>query len=344
MQGVQVVVTGAGGFIGRWLVRELVHQGAQVTAMVHRAPSAGIFPPEVAVERGDITRAGSLGPIFAGKEILIHAAGLYRFGLGHRRALELTNALGTSNILAAARKAGMGRIIHLSSAGILKRENGLIEADDFPAYRPRWSAYKGSKWEAELVVMAAARDGLPVRIASIPCPLGSEDHTPTPTGRMVQDYVEGRFPFSTRTGLNFIGIRDLARGIIAVADKGENGRRYLLGQENITLSDFLQRLDQEVGESVRRKEIPWPLIAMGGIFGECAHLWRPHEGRRLCLETALQARRYQFFEVTATQKALGWSPEEPLNVSLRESLDWFRRRSAGPLALPSTPPIEPHVA
>lgn len=338
----QVVVTGAGGFIGRWLVRELHRQGARVTAMVRRpADAERLFSPEVTLRAGDITRPETLDSAFAGAAVVFHAAGLYRFGLGHRRALGETNLLGTQHVLRAAAQAGVRCLVHLSSAGVLSRPEGLIREEDFPAARPRWCAYKASKWDAEQAVLAASREGLPVRIASITCPLGAEDTGPTPTGRMVRDYVQGRFLFSTNTGLNFVGVRDLARGLVAVAEKGRDGRRYLLGQENLTLTGFLNRLARLSDGTAPRLEIPWPLIAVGGLLGESAHLWNPREGRRLCLETALQARRHQFFDVAPAQEALGWIPQHPLDEALRESLAWFRSGSPSVGRLATT---EPHVA
>lgn len=343
MRGVQVVVTGAGGFIGRWLVRELHQRGARVTAMVRRPNDAArLFSPEVALRAGDITRPETLDAAFAGAGIVFHAAGLYRFGLGHSRALRETNLHGTQNVLRAAAKAGVGCLVHLSSAGVLSRADGLIREEDFPPARPRWCAYKASKWDAEQAVLAASREGLPVRIASITCPLGAEDTGPTPTGRMVRDYVQGRFLFSTNTGLNFVGVRDLARGLVAVAEKGRDGQRYLLGQENLTLTGFLNRLARLSDGTAPRLEIPWPLIAVGGLLGESAHLWNPREGRRLCLETALQARRHQFFDVAPAQEALGWMPRQPLDEVLRESLAWFRGWSSSMDRL--SPTTEPHVA
>jgi len=343
MRGVQVVVTGAGGFIGRWLVRELHRRGARVTAVV-RSPLAagGLFSPEVALQFADITLPETLDRAFAGAEVVFHAAGLYRFGLGHRRALMETNLHGTQHVLRAAAKAGVRCLVHLSSAGVLSRPSGLIREEDYPATRPRWCAYKASKWDAEQSVLAASREGLPVRIASITCPLGAEDTGPTPTGRMVRDYVDGRFLFSTRTGLNFVGVRDLARGLIAIAENGRNGQRYLLGQENLTLTEFLGRLARLSEGTAPRLEIPWPLIAAGGLLGESAHFWRPRESRRLCLETALQARRHQFFDVAPAQEALGWSPQQPLDEALRESLAWFRDGS--PAMDHLSPTTEPHVA
>lgn len=343
MRGVQVVVTGAGGFIGRWLVRELHHRGARVTAVVRRPGDASrLFSPDVSLRAGDITQPETLDAAFAGAGIVFHAAGLYRFGLGHSRALGETNLHGTRHVLRAAAKAGVGCLVHLSSAGVLSRSEGLIREEDFPAARPRWCAYKASKWDAEQAVLAASREGLPVRIASITCPLGAEDTGPTPTGRMVRDYVRGRFHFSTDTGLNFIGVRDLARGLIAVAENGRNGQRYLLGQENLTLTGFLNRLARLSGGTAPSLEIPWPLIALGGLLGESAHLWCPREGRRLCLETALQARRHQFFDVAPAQEALGWTPQQPLDEALRESLAWFRGWS--PPVGRMAPTTEPHVA
>jgi dihydroflavonol-4-reductase len=343
MVGAQVVVTGANGFIGRWLVRELFRRGAHVRALARRPEAAhGLFADAVEVQPLDLGNTDRLTQSFAGADVVFHAAGLYCFGLGHQRSLNETNILGTARVLEAAVRARVHRIVHLSSASVLdgrSHPQSLTHADDFPRSRPRFSPYKASKWEAERIVLEAAARGAPAVIGSIPCPLGAEDTTPTPTGRMVHDFVRGRFHAYTHTGLNFIGIHDLTDGLIAVAERGTPGQRYILGQENLLLSEFLQRLARWSHFPAPTVEIPWPVLACVGALGELAHLTSPHASRRLCLETALQARHRQFFCLRRTHDELGWAARRPLDAALQESIAWFRGISTGTPA-----PVIPDVA
>lgn len=346
MRGLQVVVTGANGFIGRWLTRELCHRGASVTALSRRPhETAALLPPAVRQAPLDLLDPAALAARFRGADIVFHAAGLYRFGLGHRRALHRANVHGTAAVLEAVRRARVRRLVHLSSAGILEassRSGGLIGPDDFPARQPAWSAYKASKWASERLVLSAAADGLDAAIASITCPIGAEDTVPTPTGRMLLDFLRGRFPAVARTGLNFIGVRDLADGLIAVADKGRAGRRYILGQENLLLADFLRRAAPACGRPAPTLTIPWIFVAAAGLAGEAAHAFAPGRGRRLCLETALQARRLQFFSLGETADELGWRASRPLDDAIGQAASWFR--TAWGLSGEAVPAAEIHVA
>ena len=183
-------------------------------------------------------------------------------GLRHIRELWNTNVEGTENLLRSAAAAGVERVVHLSSGGVLKKNivtgpvSPLIDENDFPAKAPRFCSYKSSKWHAEQRVLAWVRRGLPVVIASTTCPIGRGDETPTPTGQIIRDFLQRRFPFYCRTGLNFIGVGDLSRGLQLAAESGQAGERYLLSGENLWLKEFLDLLARETGLPAPRMGLP----------------------------------------------------------------------------------------
>ena len=338
--GQSVLVTGGSGFIGRHLVGALRATGARVRVLT-RAPEAverlfaeGDGHDGVEVCEGDLLSAENVAKACADVETVFHVGGLYKFGPRHAREMWRVNVEGTEHVLAAAWRARVGRVVHVSSTGVLSggSRKPLTERD-FPSHRPRWSPYRASKWEAERRALDWAARGLPVVIACPPCPVGPGDEGPTPTGRMVLDFIAGRFPFSARTGLNFIGVSDLIGGLLAVARQGRPGERYLLGQENLWLDEFLALLSELTGRPPPRVQLPWPVIALAGVFGEAAGRlgWhRPGEDRaaecRICLETALKARCVQFFDCDKARWELGWQPRRPLRDSVAEAVAWFQAR------------------
>jgi len=222
--------------------------------------------------------------------------------------------------------------------------SGLLNEDDFPARAPRWCAYKNSKWHAEQRALAWAARGLPVMIASTTCPIGRGDEAPTPTGGMIRDFLRGRFPFSCRTGLNFIGIDDLAEGLQQVAAAGRPGERYLLSHENMWLEDFLRQLALATDRTPPAFCLPAALVRLIGALGEVADLAGSSAGSaRVCLETGLQAGRRQFFSNAKAQRELGWRPARPLAEAMRDAVAWFRDETEIEFAPPAEAPVGSHV-
>ena len=321
-------ITGATGFIGRALTRSLLARGESIRVLARsRAKARALFGDHVEIVTGELGDNAALARACRGVELVHHIAGSYRFGLRHRAELWRTNVEGTDNLLRAAHEAGVERVVHLSSGGVLERRDGaLLTERDFPAAAPRWSAYKSSKWQAEQRALAWVRRGLPVVIASTTCPIGRGDEAPTPTGRMIRDFLRRRFPFSCHTGLNFIGIDDLSDGLQQAAALGRPGERYLLSHENMWLKDFLLQLSDETGLPPPAMSLPGPLVRAIGAAGEVVDLLHPRPGgtARVCLETALQASRCQFFSNARAAAELDWQPVQPIAEAVRDAVAWFR--------------------
>ena len=338
----QILVTGATGFIGRQLVRDLIGAGHEVRVLArNREKAESLFGEAAEIAPGDLRDPASLREACRDVDLVYHIGGIYRFGLRHRRELWETNVTGTESLLQAASSAGVSRFVHLSSGGLMKAAKTakskdtpfrpLLTEDDFPATPPPFSSYKGSKWHAEMKVLEWARRGFPAVIASPTCPIGAEDELPTPTGQIVRDFLAGRFPFYCRTGLNFVAVEELSQGLQRVARRGRIGERYLLGHHNLWLKHFLDILAEETGLRAPRTALPFWAVCLAGCGGETLDLFlsgdRP---ARVCLESALQSGRIQFFSNAKAREELGWNPSRPIRASIREAIEWSQNEQSGP--------------
>lgn len=346
----QILITGATGFIGRQLTRDLVAAGHGVRVLARSPEKARtLFGDAVEVSLGDLRDPASLKSACAGIETLYHVGGVYRFGLRHRHEMQQANIQGTENLLAEASHAGIGKIVHVSSASVLGRPQSpsdpwpVLNETDFPSAPPRFSPYKYSKWEAENRALAWVKRGLPVVIANPSCPIGSGDETPTPTGQMIRDFMRGQFPCYTRTGLSFVNVSDVSTGLQQVARSGRVGERYLLTNQNMWLKEFLDCLANLTGLPAPRVCLPhWSIQAISG-FGEIFDLLNPRStSARVCIETALQARNAQFFDHTKARDEIGWAPTS-IQMGLQQALDWFQRGAIPEAACDPLPVTKSHV-
>jgi dihydroflavonol-4-reductase len=329
------LVTGATGFIGRHCVMALLQAGERVRIFCRDPEKARrIFGCVPEMVRGDLLDASSLAEACEGVETVFNLAGAYEFGPAHRRTMWQVNVTGTEQLLAACWRARVERVVHCSTAGILAAAGRLITAADLPGSPPLACHYKRSKWHGEMRALNWAGRGLPVVIASPTAPIGAGDESPTPTGRMFLELLRGRFPVCTRTGLNVIAVRDLAAGILAVGRRGQVGRRYILGAENIWLKDLMAQAALAGRCRAPRFVVPWLPVAAAGVVGE---IWGRVSGAkqgRLCWETAYFARQRQFFDLSPTFKELGWQAEIGTTAAIAETMNWFTSFPARKLDLP----------
>ena len=350
----QILITGATGFIGRRLTRDLVARGCRVRVLARNRQKAwDLFGDHVETAEGDVCDPASLEAACRGVELIYNIAGIYRFGLRHRRALWDANVEGAENLLSSAAAAGVGKVVHLSSGEVLRKSGvcdesatdaGLLDENDFPAQAPSFCWYKASKWHSEQRALAWAKKGLPVVIANTTCPIGRGDETPTPTGQIIRDFLQRRFPFYCRTGLNFISIDDLSEGLQLAAVAGRPGERYLLSGENLWLKEFLDLLAIETGLPAPRRSLPNAVIRMIGCGGEVFDFLTPRStSARVCLETALQAGRLQFFSNARARRELGWLPAKSIHASIAEAVAWFRDEAEVELAPVASPSVGSHV-
>jgi dihydroflavonol-4-reductase len=249
---------------------------------------------------------------------VIHLGAAFQFGRKVRRINEETNVSGTRYLLEAGERVGLQRFVHVGSCGVLEGRHDLLTERDFPRDVDVRESYRRSKWLSEIAALEAAGRGLPVTIASPTSPLGTGDEKPTPTGRIVRDYLRGQFPFGAHVGLNFVHVEDLAEGILAVAERGRIGERYLLGHHNVWLDEFLRVLERITDRPAPRFTLPQAAITLAGAIGEATG------SERVCWETAAHARRRQWFDFSKADAELGWSARAPLDTIAREAVQWFQ--------------------
>ena len=344
----QTLITGATGFIGRSLTRSLLARGESVRVLARsRTKARELFGDHVEIIPGELGDEGSLARACRDVKLVYHIAGSYRFGLKHRRELWQTNVQGTENLLRSASNARVDRVMHLSSGGVLSGAEGddvLLTEKDFPGTAPRWCAYKNSKWHSEQRALAWNARGLPVVIASTTCPIGRGDEAPTPTGRIIRDFLQRNFPCYCHTGLNFIGIDDLSNGLRLAAAQGRTGERYLICNENMWLKDFLLKLADETGFPPPSICLPAALVRVIGVAGELADLLNPRSRTaRVCVETALQASRRQFFSNAKARRELNWEPAQTVAAAVRDAVVWFREGGAIEVLRPAEASVGSHV-
>jgi dihydroflavonol-4-reductase len=333
-----VLVTGATGFVGANLVRELLADGATVRVLVRPASDRRtVTGLDVETVEGDLCEPGSLGAALRGVEVLYHVAADYRLWARDPRELYRVNVDGTRALLAAAAASGVGRVVYTSSVGTLGiPPDGTPGTESTPvSLSDMVGHYKRSKFLGEREAERAAAQGLAVVIVNPSAPVGPWDWKPTPTGKMLVDYLRGRMLAYLDTGLNVVHVRDVARGHIQAAERGRVGERYILGhaEGNLGLRAIFQRLRAYTGIPAPRVRLPHGgALALATVAEGIA---RVTGGQPLVARTAVRmAAKRMFFDPAKAIRELGL-PQTPVDQALREAADWFwargyarRRRSA----------------
>src|SRR5579863_2065375 len=246
--GDRVLVTGATGFIGSAVTRQLHERGQEVVTLVEpNVDAANLYGLDVKQVVGDLRRAEDVRQVVSGCRAVFHVAALYRFWARDPSAFYAINVEGTRNVLGAVAEAGVERLVYTSTVGTLGLEHvtdGTTAANErsFPDVRHLYGSYKRSKYVAEHEVLRAIAEGVPASIVLPTFPLGPGDRAPTPTGQLVLDYLNGRMPGFVDTILNVAHVDDVAAGQVLALERGHIGRSYILGGENLTLEHLLADL------------------------------------------------------------------------------------------------------
>jgi len=315
-----VLVTGASGFLGWHVARVLLERGYAVRALVR----PGSRVPELAVEifAGDLRDPASLERAASGCGLVFHVAADYRLWSRDPRELYRSNVDGTRNLLAAARHAGAERVVYTSTVGAIGIPPGGIGDENTPvALEDMTGHYKRSKFLAEQVAMEAARAGLDVAIVNPTAPIGDHDFKPTPTGKIVLDFLNGDLPAFIDTGLNVVDARDIAQGHLLACERGRRGERYILGSENLTLAEILAKLARISGGKAPATRLPYAVAYGAGV---CSTAWARLTGRppRVPIEGVRMARKKMWVTHEKARRELGFEPQ-PAEVALRHAVEWF---------------------
>lgn len=325
--GDRVLVTGATGFIGSAVTRRLVERGQEVVALVEPGADAeNLVGLPVKQVEGDLRTVAGVQKAMSGCRAVFHVAALYRFWARDPAAFYDINVGGTRNVLTAASEAGVEGMVYTSTVGTLGLEHvaGGVSADErcFPDVRHLYGSYKRSKYVAEHEVLRAAAEGFPASLVLPTFPLGPGDRAPTPTGKLVLDFLNGRMPGYVDTVLNVAHVDDVAAGQVLALEKGRIGRSYILGGENLTLQQLLADLAAITGLPVPRIRVPraLSLVVAGASEAIEGGLLRRHPS--VPLEAARMSTSRMSFDISRARAELGYAPR-PAREALTDSARWF---------------------
>jgi dihydroflavonol-4-reductase len=328
MAGGIALVTGANGFVGCHVVRALAARGTHVRALVR--PSAdrrALQGLDCEVALGDLLDCDAVARAVRGCNEVYHVAADYRLWVMDEAPMYAANVEGTRNIISAAHAAHVRRIIHTSTVGALGIGADGIGRENTPVtLEAMVGPYKRSKFLAEQEALKAAKAGIPIIIVNPSTPIGPHDYKPTPTGRIIVDFLNRRMPAYVDTGLNLVAVEDCARGHVLAADNGRVGEKYILGGENLTLKEMLQRLSELSGVAAPRLRLPFA-IALGFAFGaEAVARTITHRPPRASLTEVQMARKKMFFDSAKARAELGYKTA-PINEALNRAIKFFRDSS-----------------
>ena len=322
----RALVTGATGFVGGNLVRALVREDVDVRALVRsQGPHLALEGLTVDQALGDLEDPESLLAAASGCDVVFHTAALTKLWDRDPKKHFQVNVMGTRNILTAAEAAGVERVVHTSTWIVVGRptpdalatEDTQLSPDDI---RGR---YRRTKWLAEQEVLAAVARGQDVVIASPTVPIGPWDVKPTPTGRIVLDFIRGRMPVAIGVHLNLIDVEDVVQGHIAAWQRGGRGERYLLGNWNTTLPEVLSVLSEITGRRSPRLRAPLPLVLAAAYVDTLLEGVILRRQPYIPLEAALLARHRMAVDCTKAVSQLGL-PQSSVAEALEKSVRWFR--------------------
>lgn len=316
-----VLVTGASGFLGWHVARLLVERGYRVRALARVGSRVADLEVETVV--GDLRDAGSLERAAAGCGLVFHVAADYRLWAKDPGEMYRINVEGTRNLLAAARNAGAERIVYTSTVGTIGIPAGGVGDETTPVTLADMAGdYKRSKFLAERAALEFARAGLPVVIVNPTAPIGDHDAKPTPTGKIVLDFLQGDMPAFIDTGLNVVDARDVAEGHLLACERGRAGERYILGSENLTLAQILEKLAAIAGRKAPSVRLPYA-VAYGA--GACSTAWARLTGKppRVPLDAVRMARKKMWVTHEKARRELGFEPG-PAEAALARAVAWFQ--------------------
>jgi dihydroflavonol-4-reductase len=319
-------VTGATGFLGSHVARVLAEQGAQLRLLVR--PTSDLRNiADLNAERveGDLRDPASIEKALTGCDALFHVAADYRLWVRDPEQMHRSNVEGTRGLIEAARRQGVRRIVYTSSVATMGfGSNGTLADENSPvSLADMIGPYKRSKFLAEQVAFEAARSGVDVVVVNPTTPIGERDIKPTPTGRIVVDFLRRKFPAYVDTGLNLVDATECARGHVRALEKGRSGERYILGGENLTLKQILDRLGAITGLPSPKVKLPYIFALAAGVVDETVTGRILGREPRATIDAVRMGRKKMFISSAKAERELGWR-SVPVDDALRRSVEWFR--------------------
>jgi len=320
-------LTGATGFLGSHVARVLAAQGADLRLLVR--PTSNLRNLEglkAETVTGDLRDPASLEKAISGCDTVFHVAADYRLWLRDPAEMYRSNVDGTRAILEAARKNGVRRVVHTSSVATMGfTANGHPADENSPvALKDMIGHYKRSKFLSEQIALEAGRSGnLHVVVVNPTTPIGENDVKPTPTGRIIVDFLKRKFPAYVETGLNLVDATECARGHMAALEKGKSGERYILGGENLTLKQILDKLATITGLPSPKVKLPYVFAFAAGAVDETITGRLLHREPRVTIDTVRMGKKKMFASSSKAERELGWKII-PVEDALRRAVEWFQ--------------------
>ncbi len=324
----KIVVTGATGFVGYHVAKKLLEKKWGELFCLSRKESNKKYLKEfpVTIVEGDLLDKSSLEKALDGCEILFHVAADYRLWAQDGEEIIRSNVLGTRNILEVAKKYSVKKVVYTSSVAAVGRPHvkGMGSESMDPTEEQLIGPYKKSKFYAELVARKFVKEGMDLVIVNPSTPIGSHDIKPTPTGKLVLDFLKGKMPAYLETGLNFVDVEDVAEGHLLAAERGKVGERYILGNKNLMLKEFFDILSKITGRPAPKYKIPyWLAYGVGWATTQLANFTGlpplvPLDGVKM-------AKELMFYDASKSVKDLGL-PQSSIEKALEKSVRFFQEQ------------------
>jgi dihydroflavonol-4-reductase len=319
-------VTGATGFVGSHVARVLAEQGADLRLLVRSSSNPkniqGLNAERVV---GDLRNPPSLEKAMAGCDVVFHVAADYRLWIRDPEQMYRTNVEGTRTILQATRSNRVRRMVYTSSVATMGfASNGQPADENSPVSLENMIGhYKRSKFMAEQLVLQAAKSGMDVVVVNPTTPVGEQDIKPTPTGQIIVDFLKKKFPAYVDTGLNLVDVIECARGHVAALERGRSGQRYILGGENLTLKQILDKLAAITGLRSPTVRVPYIVALATGVVDEIVtgHIFRREP--RATIDAVRMGRKKMFVSSAKAERELGWKTV-PVDNALQRAVEWFQ--------------------
>jgi dihydroflavonol-4-reductase len=328
----KIFLTGSTGFVGHHVANALSAQGADLRLLTRKTSSLknleGIRGETVV---GDLLEPESMRRAIAGCDAVVHVAADYRLWIPDPKAMYRANVDGTRELLRLAREAGVKRFVYTSSVATMHfRTDGIVINEDTPVtLADMVGHYKRSKFLAEEEAVKAAQAGQQVIILNPTTPIGPNDAKPTPTGRVFVDFLNGKFPAYIDTGMNLVDVAEVARAHAQALTAGRPGRTYILGGENLTLKQILDKMSAITGIASPTVKIPIAVAATYAFFEEWITGRIRGKEPRATLEEVRMGRKKMFASSARAQQELGFRIV-PVYEAMREAIDWFRANGYAP--------------
>ena len=317
-------VTGATGFIGSAVTRALLAAGHSVVALVEPgANRAALEGLSIDTVEADLRDGPAVRSAMSGARAVYHVAALYRFSTREPKLFYEVNVEGTRTVMTAARDEGVERVVYTSTVGTIGLDHDRPATElDYPDIAHLFGSYKRSKYVAEHEVLRAGAEGLPVSLVLPTYPLGPGDRTPTPSGRLIIDFLNGRVPAFVDTVLNVVHVDDVAAAHLLARERGKVGRSYIAGGENYSMQRLLTELAQLTGRRAPTRRVPRSVTLAAAWASEVVEGRLLRRTPHVPLEGARMSTTKMAFDDTRARTELGYRPR-PASEAIAESADWY---------------------